>query len=91
VRSALLDMVFCLDFGPFLFSSLVPLLDVFSFIYLISVFSTKKTTKPKRKNEKQLQTWFVVEASADSLGKPTPLPCGGVIFPHAPESPGYDS
>jgi hypothetical protein len=63
----------------------------FSFIYLISVFSTKKTTKPKRKTEKQLLTWFVVEASADSLGKPTPLPCGGVIFPHAPESPGYDS
>jgi len=63
----------------------------FSFIYLISVFFTIKTTKPKRKTGKQLLTLFVVEASTDSLGKPTPLPCGGVIFPHALESPGYDS
>jgi hypothetical protein len=62
------------------------------FLYLFNkCLLNQKDHKTQKKNEKKLQTWFVVEASADSLGKPTPLPCGGVIFPHAPESPGYDS
>jgi hypothetical protein len=40
VCSALLGVVFCLDFGPFFFSSLVLLLGVFlSFIYLF-IFQT---------------------------------------------------
>jgi len=39
VCSALLGVVFCLDFGPFFFSSLVLLLGVFSFIYLFIYFS----------------------------------------------------
>jgi hypothetical protein len=37
VCSALLSMVFCLDFSPFSFSSLVPLLGVFPFFYLTIV------------------------------------------------------
>jgi hypothetical protein len=34
--AAILSVVFCLDFGHFFFSSLVPLLDIFPlFIYLL--------------------------------------------------------
>jgi hypothetical protein len=36
VLPALSGVVFCLDFGPFFFSSLVPLSDVFSFYLFIS-------------------------------------------------------
>ncbi len=90
MHSALLDAVFCLDFRPFFSLFLFPCWMFFLYLFNKCLLN-KKTTKHKRKNEKQLLTWFVVEASADSLGKPTPLPCGGVIFPHDPESPGYDS
>ncbi len=43
MRSALSGVIFCLDFDPFFFSSLVPLLGVLpSFNYLVSYYGTNR-------------------------------------------------